>query len=156
MSTSSTPYNPQVIVNVAVDCAYVYSQDSDTMYTKAGIYMMDNQVSTQSSGEGGLELSTYVPAALQFVGFNVYDINLGEQGASVEITGLQHSSGPNVFTDNGWPSAQDSTESTCQWMGQALQAVSIDDPMVYQIKIAISYPNQPKKYFYWDPYMFCG
>ncbi len=154
----STPFNPQVILALAIDCAYVYAQNSDQMYTDVGIYMMDNQVTAGSStsSEGSLELNTYVPSPIQYVGFNVYDIAGGVQGASVEITGLEYSNGTNVFTDNGWPTAQTSKESTCQWMGQALQSTSGKSAMTYQFKIAISFPEQPTKYYYWDPFMRCG
>jgi len=153
---STQPFNPQVNIAVAIDCAFVYAQNSGQMYTGTGIYMMDNQVTAGSTGEGSLELNTYVPAAIQFVGLNVYDIAGGVQGASVEITGLEYSSGTNVFTDNGWPSAQTAESSTCQWMGQALQSTSGKSAMTYQYKIAISYPDQPTKYYYWDPFMRCG
>lgn len=152
----STPFNPQVQLAIAIDCAYVYAQNSESMFTGNGIYMMDNQVTAGSYGEGNLELNTFVPSPIQYVGFNVYDIAGGAQGASVEITGMGYSGGTNVFTDNGWPSAQTPKGSTCQWMGQTLQSSSGKPAMTYQLKIGISFPEQPTKYYFWDPYMRCG
>lgn len=149
---ANTAVNPQVIITVAVDCALVYSQSSDGMYAGKGIYMMDNQVVSGSSSEGGLELFTKIPAPMDFIGFNVFDINLGMQYAEVEIEGLEVSDGPNIFTSNGMPQPQTSSSSTSQWMGQAMQQ-SGNQNMTYQLKIGISYPNQPKKYYYWDPFM---
>ena len=45
--------NANIVINVAVDVTYIYSQTPGA-YVGAGIYMMDNHAVSGSSGEGGM------------------------------------------------------------------------------------------------------
>lgn len=144
--------NANIVINIAVDVAYIYSQTPGA-YQGAGIYMMDNNIESGSTGEGSLELST-AGAAGQTVAFNVFAINqLQGTNAAVEIMGLEQSSGVNVFGNQGWPSAQ--TPSTpYQYLGYLMKS----GQMTYQIKIGVT-PNSiifPMQYYTWDPFFNIG
>ncbi|MCG6203348.1 hypothetical protein LPW26_01745 [Rhodopseudomonas sp. HC1] len=144
--------NANIVVNIAVDVNYVYSQKPGS-YLGAGIYMMDNHVVSGSSGEGTLEL-TVAGSAGQSVAFNAFAINqLQGTNAVVTIQGLQQSSGTNVFGNQGWPSAQ-TPPAPYQFLGYLMKS----GQMTYQIKIGVS-PNGvifPTQYYTWDPFFKVG
>lgn len=144
--------NANIIVNVAVDVAYIYTQTPGT-YVGKGIYMMDNKLVAGSSGEGTMELTT-VGSAGQTVAFNAFPINnLQGINSVVEIMGFEQSSGTNVFGNQGWPKAQ--TPSTpYQYYGGLMTSGN----MTYQIKIGVT-PNSllyPMRYYTWDPFFKVG
>lgn len=146
---SVTGVIPQRVINIAVDTAYLYSQTSG-QYAGNGIYMMDNGYESGSNGEGSSELSTNVNAN-SGVAFNVFPIDLyGQQGDSVEIVGIEISSGTNIFGNFGMPQQQPST-SAYQWLGTAMT----QGKCTYQLKIGVSVGGAPTKYFWWDPFFTC-
>ena len=151
---AGTAIDPNVIIDVLVDTAFVYTQNTGVMYTGQGIYMVDNNVNSGSRYEGNLELFTVV-GKMQTIGYNVFAIDNGVTGAVVNITGVQFSSGTNIWTANGTPTAQAPGASTCQWAGRAMQQSPPNSPMTYQIKISIGYAGLPTKYYYWDPFTSC-
>lgn len=140
--------NANIVINIAVDVAYVYAQKAGA-YLGAGIYMMDNNLTNGSKGEGGLELST-AGAAGQSVAFNAFAINqLQGTNAFVQIEGMEQSSGVNVFGNQGWPAAQ-TPATPYQYLGYLMTA----GQMTYQLKIGVS-PNSvifPVQYYWWDPF----
>jgi len=145
----STPVIPARVINVAVDTVFLYSQTSG-QYAGQGIYMMDNNVVGGSTGEGTEELSSKVTAGFG-VGFNVFPIDaLGAQGDSVEIVGMELSSGVNIFGNWGWPQQQP-TGSSYQWLGTAMTQGNC----TYQLKIGVTVGGAPKKYYWWDPFFTC-
>src|SRR5512145_2841090 len=100
--------NANIVINIAVDVSYLYSQ-TPGKYVGAGVYMMDTNGANGSSGEGGLELNTH-GAVGQSVAFNAFPITeLQGTGASAVIQGFQQSSGTNVFGNQGWPKQQPDT-----------------------------------------------
>ena len=144
--------NANIVINVAVDVAYIYAQTPGP-YVGAGIYMMDNNIENGSSGEGSMELTTAGMAG-QSVAFNVFAINqLQGTNAIVQIQGMEQSSGVNVFGNQGWPAAQ--TPSTpYQFLGVLMKS----GKMTYQIKIGVT-PNSivfPMQYYTWDPFFNIG
>ena len=144
--------NANIVINVAVDVSYVYSQTPGA-YLGAGIYMMDNNLENGSSGQGSLELNT-AGAAGQSVAFNVFSINeLQGTNPVVEIEGMEQSSGVNVFGNQGWP-AEQTPNTPYQFLGYLMRS----GDMTYQIKIGVT-PNEaifPKQYYTWDPFFHIG
>ncbi|MBI1227950.1 MAG: hypothetical protein GC192_22150 [Bacteroidetes bacterium] len=144
---SNTTNFANVIINIAVDASQVYGTQPG-MYKGNGIYMMDNNAASGSSGEGNLELSSVAQVG-QSVGFNVFVINekMGN-GAAAVIEGFELSNGTNVFGNQGWPSEQPAG-STIQWLGYVKTA----GQMTYQIKIGVKSSAQfPMQYYTWDPF----
>jgi hypothetical protein len=140
---------PARVINIAVDTAFLYSQPSGP-YAGQGIYMMDNNVLGGSGGQGSEELCSQVTAGFG-VGFNVFPIDeLGSQGDTVQIVGMELSDGTNIFGNWGWPAQQPGT-SSYQWLGTA----SAQGRCTYQLKIAVSIGGAPAKYFWWDPFIIC-
>lgn len=140
---------PARVINVAVDTVLLYSQTSG-QYAGIGIYMMDNNLVGGSAGEGGLELTSIVTAGFG-VGFNAFPIDkAGSQGDSVEIVGIEISSGTNIFGNFGYPKKQKDT-SPYQWLGTAM----VQGKCTYQLKIGVSVGGAPMKYFWWDPFFNC-
>jgi hypothetical protein len=141
---------PAMVINLAVDTAYLYSQTSGT-YAGTGVYMMDNNAAGGSTNEGGLELTSNVNAGFG-VAFNAFPIDAaGNLGDIVEIVGFEISSGTNIFGNFGWPSQQPST-SSYQWMGTAM----VQGNCTYQIKIGVSVAGAPMQYYWWDPFFNCA
>lgn len=139
--------NANVVINVAVDAALVYSSQPGS-YQGEGIYMMDNNAAGGSTGEGGMELTTAAGAG-QTVAFNVFPINeLQANGAAVTIEGMEWSDGTNVFGNQGWPDPQ--TPSTpYQFLGTLMQG----GQMTYQMKIGVTTGTVfPVQYYTWDPF----
>ena len=140
---------PARVITIAVDTAYLYSQNSGP-YAGTGIYMMDNNAAGGSRGEGGLELSTQLTAGFG-VAFNAVAIDLlGAQGDHVEIVGFEVSNGTNIFGNFGYPTKQPDS-SPYQWLGTAM----LQGNCTYQIKIGVSVGGAPTKYFWWDPFLTC-
>ena len=141
-----------IIINVAVDVNYIYSQKPGA-YLGAGIYMMDTNYVGGSTGEGSMELTTHGSAG-QSVAFNVFPINeLQNVDAYVAIEGMEQSSGVNVFGNQGWPAPQD-PDTPYQYLGYLMKS----GDMTYQIKIGVS-PNHnlfPVQYYTWDPFFNVG
>lgn len=136
-----------IVINIAVDTTYVYAQQQG-MYQSGGIYMMDNNSATGSQGEGGLELNTYGSDS-QWVAFNVFPINgLQNDGSSVEIMGIEQSSGTNVFGNTNWP-AQQPAGSPYQYLG----FLTYSGNMTYQLKIGVTNGgSSAAQYYTWDPF----
>lgn len=147
--TASVPLlQPQVAITIAVDCAYVASQQGNNINT--GVYMFDNQVSNGSTGEGGLELHSMVPVGA-LIGFNSVPIDLA--AGSVVISGFTVSQG-SVFGSQGYPQQQPplGTEPAgAYWIGQAMNAGS----QTYQIQLAVTVGTiRPITYYInWDPFI---
>jgi hypothetical protein len=139
--------NANVVVNIAVDAALVYSSQPGS-YEGAGIYMMDTNIVDGSQGEGGLELTTAAEAG-QTVAFNVIPINsLQNNGASVTIDGMEQLSGVNVFGNQGWPSAQ-TPGTPYQFLGTLMRG----GDMTYRIKIGVTTGSLfPVQSYTWDPH----
>ena len=141
------PVIPARVINIAVDTVFLYSQTSG-QYAGQGIYMMDNNVIGGSTGQGSEELTSLVTAGFG-VAFNVFPIDyFGAQGDSVEIVGIELSSGKNIFGNFGLPQAQPST-SAYQWVGTVMS----QGQCTYQLKIGVSIGGAPIKYFWWDPFL---
>ncbi len=140
---------PQASVTIAVDTAYVASQQGNNI--SAGVYMMDNMVNNGSSNEGQMELSTVVPVG-SLIGFNTVPI-YPTSGDTVIITGFTVSQG-NVFGSQGYPQQQPPLGNEppgAYWIGQAMNA----GRQIYQIQIAVTVGQiRPITYYVnWDPYI---
>jgi hypothetical protein len=140
---------PQAAITIAVDTAYVASQGGRNI--SQGIYMMDNEVSNGSTGEGTLELSTVCNVG-DLIGFNAVPIDT-ESGDIVVITGFTVSQG-NVFTAAGQPRQQPALPNEpagSYWIGQAINQGS----QTYQIQIKVTTGLlQPTSYYInWDPFV---
>ena len=141
---------PARVITIAVDTVHLYSQKSG-QYTGTGVYMMDNNISGGSLGEGGKTLNSQVTAGFS-VAFNVFPIDAeGAQGDIVEIEGFEISSGSNIFGNFGFPSKQPG-KSSYQWLGTAM----LQGECTYQTKIGVTVGGAPKKYYWWDPYLACS
>jgi hypothetical protein len=148
-SFMSAPVIPARVINIAVDTVFLYSQTSGS-YAGQGVYMMDNNAVGGSTGEGTEELHSQVTAGFG-VGFNVFPIDaLGAQGDSVEIAGMELSSGVNIFGNWGWPTPQPAS-SSYQWLGTAM----VQGNCTYQLKLGVSVGGAPLKYYWWDPFFTC-
>jgi hypothetical protein len=143
--------NPTTAITIAVDTAYVASQQGRDI--SQGIYMMDNTVGNGSTGEGTLELHTICPVG-SLIGFNTVPINgEGVSGDQVIITGFTVSEG-DVFTAAGQPRKQPSPNKEpdgSYWIGQALRTGT----QTYQIQIKVTVGQlQPVSYYInWDPFI---
>ena len=135
-------------ITIAVDTAYVAAQQGRNIGT--GVYMMDNMISSGSTNEGQMELSTKVPVGYT-IGFNSVPIN-PVSGDKVIITGFNVSQG-NVFGSAGYPQEfpLGSEPLGSWWIGQAMNAGS----QTYQIQIAVTVGAiRPVTYFVnWDPFI---
>lgn len=148
----STPgLNPTTAITIAVDTAYVASQQGRNI--SQGVYMMDNMVANGSTGEGQMELSTVCPVG-SLIGFHSVPINaLGTSGDSVVITGFTVSQG-SVFTAAGQPQQQPPLHGEpagTYWIGQAMNTGN----QTYQIQIEVTVGQlQPVSYYInWDPFI---
>jgi hypothetical protein len=141
---------PARVINIAVDTQFLYSQTTG-QYAGTGIYMMDNNVNQSgTSGEGTEELSSQVTAGFG-VAFNAFPIDMAAgQNDSVEIVGIEFSSGTNIFGNGGYPVEQPAT-SAYQWVGTAM----VQGNCTYQLKIGVTSGGAPMKYFWWDPFLTC-
>ena len=140
---------PQVAIVIAVDTAYVASQQGQNI--NSGVYMMDNQVNNGSTHEGQMELNSVVPVGA-LIGFESVPIN-PLSGDTVIITGFTVSQG-SVFGSQGYPQQQPpigSQPAGSYWIGQAMNAAS----QIYQIQIQVTVGLiRPISYFVnWDPYI---
>ncbi len=140
---------PQASITIAVDTAYVASKGGQNI--SSGIYMMNNQVSYGSTGEGTLELSTVVPVG-SLIGFNTVPID-PNSGDTVIITGFTVSQG-SVFGSQGYPQQQPpiGTEPAgAYWIGQAMNAGS--QTYQIQIKVTVGQLRPISYYINWDPFI---
>jgi hypothetical protein len=146
-NTKEMSANANIVVNIAVDAAQVYST-SPGMYKGNGIYMMDNNAANGSGNEGSLELNTSGSAG-QTVAFNVFVINEEQNnGAQVQIEGMEQSNGTNVFGNQGWPKEQPAGGKY-----QFLGVLKYAGQMTYQIKIGVTTGTLfPIQYYTWDPF----
>jgi hypothetical protein len=140
---------PQVAITIAVDTAYVASQQGNNI--GQGVYMMDNQASNGSTNEGQMELNSVVPVG-SLIGFNTVPINPAS-GDTVIISGFTVSQG-SVFGSQGYPQQQPplgNEPAGSYWIGQALNA----DSQIYQIQIKVTTGLiRPISYYVnWDPYI---
>ena len=140
---------PQAFITIAVDTAYVASQQGKNIGT--GVYMMDNELSNGSTGEGQLELSTVVPVG-SLIGFNTVPINPAS-GDQVIITGFTVSQG-SVFGGAGYPQQQPpigTQPAGSYWIGQAMNT----GHQTYQIQIMVTVGTlRPVSYYVnWDPFI---
>jgi|SRR5579872_7165108 len=139
---------PSLVINITVDTQELYNQPNS--FPGSGVYMMDNNVSNGSTGEGTMELSSMVCAG-SLIGFNIVPIDIaGSQGDTVQIMGFEVSSGTNIFGIWGFPQQQPAG-SAYQWIGTAMT----EGQSVYQIKIGVSYGGGGMKYFWWDAFLTC-
>jgi hypothetical protein len=148
-SAMQSTLNPQTAITIAVDTQYVAAQNGTNI--SQGVYMMDNQVSAGSTGEGTLELHTMTFDG-SLIGFNVVPIN-PIIGDTVVITGFSVSQG-SVFGGPGYPMQQPplgSEPAGSYWIGQATSQGS----QTYQIQIMVTTGGiRPTKYFVnWDPFI---
>lgn len=149
-AATPAPTDPVYIINILVDTAYIFSQQSGMWQNGNGIYMLDNNVSGGSNGEGGFELNTTCQPMMS-IGFNVIPINQYDTNLqSLTISGFQFSDGTNIF-QNGYPTVQTPEQCTCQWMGTPTQTGN----MTYQILVNINYGALGQKNFWWDPFFTC-
>ncbi|TPG54326.1 AidA/PixA family protein [Sphingomonas glacialis] len=140
---------PQASITIAVDTAYVASKGGQNISN--GIYMMDNQVSYGSTGEGTLELSTVVPVG-SLIGFNTVPIDTNS-GDTVIITGFTVSQG-SVFGSQGYPQQQppiNGEPAGAYWIGQAINAGS--QTYQIQIKVTVGQLRPISYYINWDPFI---
>ena len=141
---------PARIINIAIDTARLYSQNTGT-FSGAGVYMMDNNVLGGSGPQGGIELKTELIAGFG-VCFNAFPIDsTGSLGDIVQIMGFEFSDGTNVFGNFGYPVKQPET-SPYQWLGTAMTQGSC----TYQIKVGVSINGAPMKYYWWSAYLVCS
>lgn len=115
----------QAQVVIAVDTAYVAGAGGGSI--TAGIYLMDNQLNTGSTGEGSMTLHSVVPVGA-LIGYSAYPIDAGS-GDTVVITGFSVIEG-NVFGSPGYPIQQ----SAGYWIGQAMNIGS----QTYKIQLRIT------------------
>lgn len=141
---SAGELNPQCAITLAVDTAYIASQQGRNI--SQGIYMMDNQEANGSTGEATLELSTCCNVG-NLIGFKSVPIN-SVSGDKVEITGFTVSQG-SVFTAAGQPVSQ--SQDNTYWIGQAMN----EGHQTYQIQIKVTVGVlHPVSYFVnWDPFI---
>ena len=144
--TSGTSLNPLTAITIAVDTAYVVSQQGQRI--NEGVYMMDNMEANGSTGEAQMELHTKCSVG-SLIGFNAVPINsLSSNQGTVEITGFTVSQG-SVFTASGTPQPQD--DSGNYWIGQAVKAGT----QTYQIQLKVTNGglNPTPYYVNWDPFI---
>ena len=147
--TQQTILKPQVAITVAVDTAYVASQQGQNI--GSGVYMMDNQVNNGSTNEGQMELSSVVPVG-SLIGFETVPIN-PLSGDTVVITGFTVSQG-GVFGSQGYPQQQPpigSQPAGSYWIGQAMNAGS--QTYQIQIKVTVGLIRPISYYVNWDPFI---
>ena len=134
--------NPQTQVAIVIDTAYIVATAGQNINT--GVYMMDDQFNSGSSGEGQLELSTTCPVG-NLIGFTVYPMDQNS-GDKVAITGFNVSQG-NVFGNQGYPLQQ----APNYWIGQATNA----GKQTYQIQVKVTSGGlRPTDYYInWDPFI---
>ena len=147
--TQQTILKPQVAITVAVDTAYVASQQGQNI--GSGVYMMDNQVNNGSTNEGQMELSSVVPVG-SLIGFETVPIN-PLSGDTVVITGFTVSQG-SVFGSQGYPQQQPpigSQPAGSYWIGQAMNAGS--QTYQIQIKVTVGLIRPISYYVNWDPFI---
>jgi hypothetical protein len=143
---SGTLLKPLTAITIAVDTAYVVSQQGQRI--NEGVYMMDNMEANGSEDEAQMELHTMCPVG-SLIGFNAVPINaLSSNKGTVEITGFTVSQG-SVFTATGAPQKQD--ESGDYWIGQAVKAGS----QTYQVQLKVTNGglNPTPYYVNWDPFI---
>ena len=110
---------------IAVDTALVAGAGGSSI--AAGIYLMDNQLNTGSTGEGGMALHSVVPIGA-LIGFSAFAIDSGS-GDKVVITGFSIVDG-NVFGSPGYPVQQGAD----YWIGQAMNIGT----QTYRIQLRIT------------------
>lgn len=146
----SSVLKPPVSIVVAVDTAYVASQQG--LNITEGVYMLDNQFSNGSTGEGGMELSSIVPLD-SLVGFESIPID-PSIASTVTISGFTVSSG-SIFGSAGYPMVQPpigSEPAGSYWVGQA---VNSGPTQTYQIQLMVTIGAlRPTTYYInWDPFI---
>lgn len=150
-SLSENTLKPQTAVTIAVDTAYVASQQGRNI--TQGVYMMDNMIALGSTSEAQMELHTRM-AVGQLIGFHTVPINgEGPSGDTVIITGFTVSQG-NVFGSSGYPRQQPALPNELAgsyWIGQAMN----QGTQTYQIQIKVTVGRlQPVSYYInWDPFI---
>jgi len=139
--------NPTVIINIAIDTQALFSQPPGPT-NGTGIYMMDNWVSSGSTGQGSSELDTKNVQAEEWVGWNVSAIDsLGNMGDSVQISSFEISDGNNVWGTQGYWQAG---TGNFQWIAQAQSVGRI----IYQVKVGVTTgPDAPVQFYTFDPFL---
>ena len=134
--------SPQTQISIVIDTAFIVATAGSNINT--GVYMMDDQLNSGSSGEGQLELSTVCPVG-NLIGFTVYPLDQNS-GDTVAITGFNVSQG-NVFGNQGYPLLIKPN----YWIGQATNAGN----QTYQIQVKVTAGGlRPTDYYInWDPFI---
>jgi hypothetical protein len=134
--------NPQTQISIVIDTAFIVATAGNNINT--GVYMMDDQLNSGSSGEGQLELSTVCPVG-NLIGFTVYPLDQNS-GDTVAITGFNVSQG-NVFGNQGYPLQIKPN----YWIGQATNGGN----QTYQIQVKVTAGGlRPTDYYInWDPFI---
>jgi|GEM_PF-1050807 len=140
---SAVTVMPALVINVAVDTAFLYSQTSGP-YAGIGVYMMDNNAAGGSKYEGSTNLYTTIYAN-QGIAFNAFPIDTASSsGDIVQIMGFEIVDGQNIFGNWGYPQQQPSS-SPYQWLGTAM----VQGTCHYYIKIGVSINGAPLQYYWW-------
>ncbi|WP_157122231.1 hypothetical protein [Bordetella flabilis] len=141
------PDNPQTVIRILVDTAYVATTAPGTNGAITnGAYMVDNRASNGSSAEGGLELHT-VAHMEDFVGFYVEPVDPTTQD-TVRIVGIQALSN-DVFTSAGEPRMRDTKGQI--FVGQILN--NAFSTYRLQCELTVNGLSVEKIPFWWDPYL---
>ncbi|CAM3357890.1 Inclusion body protein [Bordetella sputigena] len=140
------PDNPQTVIRILVDTAYVASvAPASNGVVSNGVYMMDNRGANGSSGEGGYELHT-VARLEDFIAWTIGPVDSTTQD-TVKIIGFEVLGGSDVFTSAGEPRMRDTAGQL--FVGQILNASSC----TYRIKalLTVNGLSQENVPFFWDP-----
>ena len=137
--------NPQTAITIAIDTSYVLGTGGGNIST--GVYMFDNRLSNDSSGEGTLELRTHCNIG-DYIGFEVVPIDQNA-GDTVSITGFQISQG-SVFGSDGYPMQVGATGN--YWVGLARNASSQSTYQI-QVKVTSGGLRPSTRFIQWDPYI---
>lgn len=142
VNPSATLPAPQTQIAIAIDTAFIAATAGQQINT--GVYMMDNQLNNDSSGEGALELTTVCPMG-SLIGFTVYPMDPNSTD-TVAITGFNVSQG-NVFGNTGYPISV----KPDYWVGQAINA----GRQTYQIQVLVTTGVLRPIHYYinWDPFI---
>jgi hypothetical protein len=137
--------NPQTAITIAIDTSYVLGTGGGNIST--GVYMFDNRLSNDSSGEGTLELRTHCNIG-DYIGFEVVPIDQNA-GDTVSITGFQISQG-SVFGSDGYPMQVGAAGN--YWVGLARNASSQTTYQI-QVKVTSGGLRPSTRFIQWDPFI---
>ncbi|ARP84166.1 hypothetical protein CAL12_27370 [Bordetella genomosp. 8] len=140
------PDNPQTMVRILVDTAYVATTAAaNNGQVSNGVYMLDNRASNGSLYEGSLELRTFAHLE-DFVGWRIEPVDPTTQD-TVRIIGFEVLGTADAFTSAGEPVMRDTNGQF--FVGQVLNAATCG----YRIKAELTANGLQvmRIPFYWDP-----